>query len=59
MIQVDITRLIVPLSADILPNYGMMFKLWPEDRFPGFRFASSDYPVHAMRPKIKIWYTLP
>lgn len=57
-IEVDVTRLIVPVTANILPNYGMLFKLWPVDKFPGFRFASSDFPEPKMRPKLTIAYTL-
>jgi hypothetical protein len=59
-IDVDVTRLFVqPVNTDGVsyPNYGMLFRLWPTERFPGFRFASSDYPVEAMRPKLTIYYT--
>jgi len=58
-IEVDITRLIAPVSTVNLPNYGIKFKLIPEDRFPGFRFASSDHPESALRPMLIIYYTLP
>jgi hypothetical protein len=57
-ITVDVTRLIVPMTANMLPNHGMKFKLSPENSFPGFRFASSDFPEPAMRPKLIIYYTL-
>jgi len=57
-IEVDVTRLIFPMTANILPNYGMLFKLWPVDKFPGFRFASSDFAEARMRPKLTIYYTL-
>jgi len=60
MIQVDVTKLFVdPVTTDgvTYPNYGMLFKTWPVDRFPGFRFASSDYPVDNMRPKLTVYYT--
>jgi hypothetical protein len=57
-IDVDITRLIVPVTASALPNYGMLFRLWPVDQFPGFRFASSDYAEPKMRPQLIITYTL-
>lgn len=60
-IIVDVTRLFVtPSTTDqaIYPNYGMLFRLWPVDRFPGFRFASSDYPDAIMRPRLTIYYTL-
>ena len=59
-IDVDVTRLFVqPVTTDNVsyPNYGMLFRLWPTDRFPGFRFASSDYPNEIMRPKLTIYYT--
>jgi hypothetical protein len=38
---------------------GMMLKLAPGETFPGFRFALSDYPEAAMRPKLTVRYTLP
>ena len=57
MINIDVTKLYVPVSANALPNYGMLFKLWPVDQFPGFRFASGDYPVANMRPKLTVYYT--
>ncbi len=58
-LNVDVTRLFVP-SADETgaANYGMLFRLWPTERFPGFRFASSDYPIASMRPKLIIFYTM-
>jgi hypothetical protein len=66
VIQVDVTRLFVqPINTDQVtyPNYGMLFRLWPTDRFPGFRFASSDYPLATtfskMWPALTIYYTLP
>jgi hypothetical protein len=58
MIEVDVTKLFVSPLASPLPNYGMKFKLLPENKFPGFRFASSDYPEAAMRPKLNIFYTV-
>jgi len=65
-IQVDVTRLFVgPTVSDqaTYPNYGMLFKLWPTEKFPGFRFASSDYPLSSsafkMWPALTIYYTLP
>jgi len=61
MITVDVTKLFVQSSAtDIAayPNYGMLFKTWPVDRFPGFRFASSDYADASMRPRLTVYYSL-
>jgi len=59
-IDIDITRLIVPVAVDIaVPNHGMMLRLWPTEKFPGFRFASSDYPEPKMRPRVTIYFTLP
>lgn len=59
-IEVDVTRLFIPIQEIAAPNYGMLFKLLPEPyKFPGFRFASSDYKVPEMRPLLKIFYTLP
>jgi hypothetical protein len=60
IIQVDVTKLFVsPTTTDgaLYPNYGMLFKTWPAERFPGFRFASSDYPVATMRPRLTVYYT--
>ncbi len=57
IIELDVTGLFLNPSASVLPNYGMLFRLWPDNIFPGFRFASSDYPVPAMRPKLMIYYS--
>lgn len=56
-IDIDITRLIVPLAEIAAPNYGMLFRLWPTERFPGFRFASSDYAEPKMRPRLTVYFT--
>jgi hypothetical protein len=58
IIDLDVTALFVNPSASALPNYGMLFRLWPDNSFPGFRFASGDYPVPSMRPKLIIFYTV-
>ncbi len=57
-ITVDVTSLFAPINSITSPNYGMLFKLWPTERFPGFRFASSDFPDATMRPKLTVYYTL-
>ena len=57
-ITVDVTSLFVPVNEVAAPNYGMFFKLWPVERFPGFRFASSDFPDARMRPKLTVYYTI-
>jgi hypothetical protein len=57
-ISVDVTSLIFPLTASALPNYGMLFRLWPDNKFPGFRFASGDYGEPKMRPQLTITFTL-
>jgi len=59
-IEVDITRLYKSISMSPIDTrtFGMLFKLWPTERFPGFRFASSDYPEAGMRPKLTIYYTI-
>ncbi len=59
-IRLDVTSLYMPVdgATDCEPGYGMLFRLWPDERFPGFRFASSDYPVPYMRPKLIILYTM-
>jgi len=57
-IVVDVTSLFVPIQEIAAPNYGMLFKLWPTERFPGFRFASGDYTEETMRPKLTVYYTI-
>ncbi len=57
-IEVDVTRLFIPIQEIAVPNYGMFFRLWPTERFPGFRFASGDYPVATMRPRLTVYYTI-
>jgi hypothetical protein len=57
-IILDVTRLFVPVNEIAASNHGMLFKLWPTERFPGFRFASSDFPDAAMRPKLTVFYTI-
>jgi hypothetical protein len=57
-IDIDVTRLFVPVdNTSLTPNYGMLFKLYPSEVFPGFRFASSDYEKEIMRPRLTIYYT--
>lgn len=56
-IEVDVTSLFVPNAEIAAPNYGMLFKLWPEDKWPGFRFASSDHPNILLRPMLTVYYT--
>lgn len=57
VLEVEVTKLFVSNLANPLPNHGILFKLWPADKFPGFRFASSDYPEPSWRPKLNIQYT--
>jgi hypothetical protein len=57
-IVVDVTRLYLQAGQINTPFTGMMFKLWPTEKFPGFRFASSDFPEPAMRPKLSIYYMI-
>jgi len=59
-IDIDVTTFFVqPVNTDpaVYPSYGMLFKLVPENKWPGFRFASSDHPNAALRPKLTIYYT--
>jgi hypothetical protein len=66
IIEIDVTRLFIPPtnSTDQVsyPNFGMLFRTWPAERFPGFRFASSDYPLTStaikMWPALTIYYSL-
>jgi len=58
-IEVDVTRLFVQQANTdpaVYPNFGMLLKLKPEDKWPGFRFASSDHPNAALRPKLTVHY---
>ena len=58
-IDLDVTRQFLPSdNSTTIANYGMLFKLYPSEQFPGFRFASSDYDVPYMRPRLTIYYTL-
>jgi len=57
-IEVDVTGLFVSTAANPLPNYGMLFKLNQNERFKGFRFASSDFAEPSMRPRLSVHYTL-
>jgi hypothetical protein len=57
-IVVDVTKLFVTADLSAVPNYGMLFRLWPVDKFPGFRFGSSDFAEPGMRPGLIINYTL-
>jgi hypothetical protein len=56
-IDVDVTRLIVN-NLDVA-NHGMLFRHYPTEKFPGFRFASGDHPNAILRPKLTIFFTLP
>jgi hypothetical protein len=56
-IDVDVTGLFVSTAANLLPNYGMLFKLNINDRFKGFRFASSDFTGEVMRPRLSVYYS--
>jgi hypothetical protein len=59
-LDVDVTMLYVPTATfpEGARTNGMLFRLWPTEKFPGFRFASSDYPDATMRPKLIIYYTI-
>jgi hypothetical protein len=57
-IMIDVTSLFVPVAEIAAPNYGILFRLWPTERFPGFRFASSDFPEATMRPKLTVYYSV-
>lgn len=57
-IEVDVTSLFISPSTSSLPNYGMLFKLYSNDKFKGFRFASSDFSEPSMRPRLSVYYSL-
>ena len=55
----NVTSLFVPMQEIAAPNYGMMFKLYQDNSFPGgWSYASSDHPVEQMRPKLTVKYSL-
>lgn len=56
IVEYDVTGLFLNPAANPLSNYGMMFRLFPDEKFPGFRFASSDFPEPAMRPRLTVFY---
>jgi hypothetical protein len=56
-IDVDVTRLFIN-NIDAA-NHGMLFRHYPTEQFPGFRFASGDHPKPELRPRLTIYYTLP
>ena len=55
----DITELIKKSWQINTPVYGFMLQHYPENLPGGISFASSDNEYEAMRPSIKIYYTLP
>ncbi len=56
-IEVDVTSLFITPSMNALPNHGMLFKLFPTEKFSGFRFASSDFSDALMRPRLTVYFT--
>jgi len=56
-IEVDVTSLIVIPSTNALPNHGMLFKLFPTEKFSGFRFGSSDFPDVPIRPRLTVYFS--
>lgn len=57
ILDVDVTRLFVN-ELDV-QNHGMLFRQWPRESFPGFRFASGDHQNAQLRPRLTVYYTLP
>jgi len=53
-IEIDVTGLFNNPSASVLPFYGLMFREYPDENFPGFRFVSGDYGVEGMRPRLVV-----
>ena len=56
----DVTCLFVPCQEIAAPNHGIMFR-HPESDNPmpgGLRFASSDYSIESMRPRLIVKYSL-
>jgi hypothetical protein len=56
-IEVDVTNLFVSPSANPLPYHGILFRLNQNEKFKGFRFASSDFPEPSMRPRLSVHFT--
>ena len=53
----DVTSLYMSMLESPAPEMGFMFRLYPSPQFPGFRFASSDYPEESMRPELKVFFS--
>ncbi len=52
IIELDVTAMFMNPAASFLPNYGILFRLWPDDQFPGVqvclkRLPGSDYEAEA------------
>ncbi|MDX2415368.1 MAG: DNRLRE domain-containing protein [Bacteroidales bacterium] len=59
-IDLNVTGLFFQSSASSsIQDFEMLFKLYPTEIFPGFRFVSSDYEIEYMRPSLTIYYSLP
>lgn len=55
----DVTSLFVPMQEIAAPNYGMMFKIYGDNPYPGGKqFLSSDFDIPEMRPKLTVYYTI-
>ncbi len=55
----DITKLYVPEQEIAVQSYGFMFVHGDEQMPGGMQFASSDAREEWMRPRFKVYYTLP
>lgn len=58
-INIDVSRLYIPVNTIQKPHYGMLMKLISYEQFPELKFASSDFPNQSMHPELKVYYTLP
>jgi hypothetical protein len=57
-IEIDVTGLFISSAANPLPNHGMLFKLNTNEKFKGFRFASSDFAEPSFRPRLSVQYVI-
>ena len=58
-IDIDVTKLfLLRVENTAIQDFEMLFKLYPTELFPGFRFVSSDYETEYMRPRLSIYYSL-
>lgn len=53
---IDVTTLVQAMIDDPANSHGFMFRLANEQEYRSMKFASSDYPDAALRPKLEVCY---